>query len=82
MYIKEAYKKIELNKCDFTLLFKLIYFILKKNKRNYNYGNYSFSRDDGMNKSTSKKEITNTSSIENEIQKKLKPYLKKLYWNI
>ena len=35
-----------------------------------------------MNKSTSKKEITNTSSIENEIQKKLKPYLKKLYWNI
>ena len=28
MYIKEAYKKIELNKCDFTLLFKLIYFLI------------------------------------------------------
>ena len=40
-----------------------------KNKRNYNYGNYSFTRDDrmnkSMNKSTSRIEITNISSLEN-----------------
>jgi len=57
--------------------------IRNKNKRNYNYGNYSFSRDDSMNKSmnksTSRIEITNTSSLENEVQKKVKTILKKDY---
>ena len=51
-----------------------------KNIRNVNnYGNYSFSRDDSMNKSASKIEITNTSSLENEVQKKVKTILKKDY---
>ena len=48
-----------------------------RNKRNYNYGNYSFSRDDSMNKSSSKIEINNTSFLENEVQKKVKTILKK-----
>ena len=51
-----------------------------KNTRNINnYGNYSFSRDDSMSKSTSKIGITNTSSLENEVQKKVKTILKKDY---
>ena len=51
-----------------------------KNTRNINnYGNYSFSRDDSMIKSASKIQITNTSSLENEVQKKVKTILKKDY---
>ena len=51
-----------------------------KNTRNINNnGNYSFSRDDSMSKSTSKIGITNTSSLENEVQKKVKTILKKDY---
>ena len=53
--------------------------IRNRKTRNYNYGNYSFSRDDSMSKSASKIEITNTSSLENEVQKKVKTILKKDY---
>ena len=49
-----------------------------KNTRNFNnFNNYSFSRDDSMSKSNSKIKITNTSSLENEVQKKVKTILKK-----
>ena len=51
----------------------------KNQRKNYNYGNYSFSRDDSMSKSTSKIEKTNTSSLENEVQKKVKTILGKNY---
>ena len=44
-----------------------------------NYNNFSFSRDDNMSKSASKIGITNTSSLENEVQKKVKTILKKDY---
>ena len=53
-----------------------------RNRRNYNnFGNISFTRDDSnnMSKSTSKIRITNTSSLENEVQKKVKTILKKDY---
>ena len=53
----------------------------RNHKRNYfnNYGNFSFSRDDSMSKSNSKIEKTNTSSLENEVQKKVKTILGKNY---
>ena len=51
-----------------------------KNRRNFNnFNNYSFSRDESMSKSASKIRITNTSSLENEVQKKVKTILKKDY---
>ena len=51
-----------------------------KNRRNFNgFNNYSFSRNESMSKSASKIEITNTSSLENEVQKKVKTILKKDY---
>ena len=51
----------------------------KKGRNNNNFGNISFSKDDSMNKSNSKIEITNTSPLENEVQKKVKTILKKDY---
>ena len=55
-------------------------FLRNKKTRNFNnFGNISFSRDDSMSKSHSKIEITNTSPLENEVQKKVKTILKKDY---
>ena len=49
------------------------------NKRN-NYNNLSFSRENNsLSKSSSQIEITNTSPLENEVQKKVKTILKKDY---
>ena len=47
------------------------------NRRNLN--NLSFSRDNSFSKSSSQIEITNTSPLENEVQKKVKTILKKDY---
>ena len=55
------------------------------NNYNNNYNNYnnisnlSISRDNSSNRSSSQIEITNTSALENEVQKKVKTILKKDY---